>query len=80
MKKIIQKFFQMLLNQHGKSNLSQSKPKIKEKINYFEAKMFYNDLNDPENYYLRVSSNSKNVFVRKDEVTDGNIHKTKTYD
>jgi hypothetical protein len=42
--------------------------------------MFYNDLNDPENYYLRVSSNSKNVFVRKDEVTDGNIHKTKTYD
>ena len=39
--------------------------------------MFYNDLNDPENYYLKVSSNSKNVFVRKDEVTDGNIYKTK---
>ena len=80
MKRIIQKFFQMLLDQNGKSNLNQSKTKIQEKINYFEAKMFYNDLNDPENYYLRVSSNSKNVFVRKDTITDGNIYKTKTYD
>ena len=80
MKKIIQKFFQMLLDQNGKSNLNQSKTKTQEKINYFEAKMFYNDLNDPENYYLRVSSNSKNVFVRKDTITDGNIYKTKTYD
>lgn len=70
----------MLLDQNGKSNLNQSKTKIQEKINYFEAKMFYNDLNDPENYYLRVSSNSKNVFVRKDTITDGNIYKTKTYD
>ena len=80
MKKIIQKFFQMLLNHNGKSNLNQSKTKTQETIKYFEAKMFYNDLNDPENYYLKVSSNSKNVFVRKDEVTNGNIYKTKTYD
>ena len=75
MKKIIQKFFQMLLNQNGKSNLNQSKTKTKETINYFEAKMFYNDLNDPENYYLKVSSSEKNVFVRKNEVEkNGNLY------
>ena len=68
----------MLSNPSGKSNLS--KVKTKETINYFEAKMFYNELDDPENYYLRVSSTQKNIFVRKEDATDGKIYKTKKYD
>lgn len=44
-------------------------------VRYFEARYFYNDLDDPENYYLRVSSSEKNVFVRKDEVEkNGNLY------
>ena len=44
-------------------------------VRYFKAKYFYNDLDDPENYYLKVSSSEKNVFVRKDEVEkNGNIY------
>ena len=35
-------------------------------------------MNDPENYYLKVSSSEKNVFVRKDEVEkNGNNIKLK---
>ena len=65
----------MLLNQNGKSNLNRSKIPTQETINYFEAKVFYNDLDDPENYYLKVSSSEKNVFVRKDEVEkNGNLY------
>ena len=37
-------------------------------VRYFKARYFYNDLDDAENYYLKVSSSEKNVFVRKDEV------------
>ena len=77
MKKIIQKFFQMLLNPSGKSNLNQSKVNKAQPINvrYFEARYFYNDLDDAENYYLKVSSSEKNVFVRKDEVKkNGNLY------
>lgn len=77
MKKIIQKFFQMLLNPSGKSNLSQSKLNKTQpnNVRYFKAKYFYNDLDDPENYYLKVSSSEKNVFVRKDEVEkNGNLY------
>ncbi len=73
MKKIIQKFFQMLLNPRGKSNLkskNQKKNLRSESVQYFEARMFYNDLDNQEDYYLRVSSTSKNEFVRKDEVDD----------
>ena len=39
-----------------------------EDVRYFDAKMFYHDLDNPEDYYLRVSSIEKNRFVRKDEV------------
>jgi len=73
MKKIIQKFFQMLLNPRGKLNLkskNQKKNLRSESVQYFEARMFYNDLDNQEDYYLRVSSTSKNEFVRKDEVDD----------
>ena len=39
-------------------------------VHYFDAKMFYNDLDNPEDYYLRVSPADENRFVRKDEVDD----------
>ena len=39
-------------------------------VHYFDAKMFYNDLDNPEDYYLRVSPAEENRFVRKDEVDD----------
>ncbi len=63
----------MLLNPRGKLNLkskNQKKNLRSESVQYFEARMFYNDLDNQEDYYLRVSSTSKNEFVRKDEVDD----------
>ena len=77
MKKIIQKFFQMLSNPSGKLNLSQRKVSKTQpnNVRYFKAKYFYNDLDDVENYFLRVCSSEKNVFVRKDEVEkNGNLY------
>ena len=63
----------MLLNPRGKLNLkskNQKKNLRSESVQYFEARMFYNDLDNQEDYYLRVSSTSKNEFVRKDVVDD----------
>tara|TARA_A100001037_G_scaffold63293_1_gene55364 strand:+ start:70476 stop:70700 length:225 start_codon:yes stop_codon:yes gene_type:complete len=73
MKKIIQKFFQMLSGPSGKLNLKNKNRKKNlrsESVQYFEAKMFFNDLDNPDDYYLRVSSTSKNEFVRKDTLND----------
>ena len=39
-------------------------------VHYFEATGFYNDLDNPEDYYLKVSPTEENRFVRKDEVDD----------
>ena len=39
-------------------------------VSYFDTKHFHNDLQNPEDYYLRVSSTEKNIFVRKDEIDD----------
>jgi hypothetical protein len=69
MKKIIQKFFQMLSGPSGKLNLknkNQKKNLRSESVQYFEARMFFNDLDNPDDYYLRVSSSEKNEFVKKD--------------
>lgn len=77
MKKIIQKFFQMLSNPSGKLKLkSNQNPNLQKchNVRYFEARMFYNDLDDPEDYYLKVSSSEKNEFVKKDTIKNGNIH------
>lgn len=73
MKKIIQKFFQMLSDPSGKLNLKNKNRKKNlrsESVQYFEARMFFNDLDNPDDYYLRVSSTSKNEFVRKDKIDD----------
>ena len=40
----------------------------REEVHYFDTKHFYNDLENPEDYYLKVVRNGKNEFVRKDEV------------
>ena len=41
-----------------------------EDVSYFDTKHFRNDLENPEDYYLKVVRNGKNEFVRKDEVDD----------
>ena len=51
--------------------LEKPKPKsFDTNVHYFDATMFYNDLDNPEDYYLRVSPTEENRFVRKDEVDD----------
>lgn len=39
-------------------------------VHYFEATGFYNDLDNPKDYYLKVVPGGDNEFVRKDEVDD----------
>ena len=39
-------------------------------VHYFEATGFYNDLDNPKDYYLKVVPDGDNEFVRKDEVDD----------
>ncbi len=59
----------MRLNQNGKLNLkkgNQKKNLRSESVHYFEARMFFNDLDTPDDYYLRVSSMKQNEFVKKD--------------
>ena len=46
------------------------KPKTSEDVHYFEATGFYNDLDSPGDYYLKVVPRGDNEFVRKDEVDD----------
>ena len=41
-----------------------------EDVHYYEATTFYNDLENPEEYYLKVVPRGDNEFVRKDEVDD----------
>jgi hypothetical protein len=43
-------------------------PEQREDVHYFEATGFYNDLDNPEDYYLKVAPREENEFVRKDEV------------
>ena len=59
----------MLLSPSGKLNLKDKRTQSQsDSVKYFEAKTFFNDLDNPDEYYLKVSSVGKNVFVRKDEV------------
>jgi|TARA_B110000495_G_scaffold184926_1_gene182330 hypothetical protein len=38
-------------------------------IHYFDAKHFFNDLDNQEDYYLKITPGKEHEFVRKDEVT-----------
>ena len=42
----------------------------REDTHYFDTKYFFNDLESPEDYYLKVTSGKENKFVRKDEIND----------
>ena len=55
-----------------KNDLGKSKKRIEsqEDVHYFEATGFYNDLDNPKDYYLKVVPGGDNEFVRKDEVDD----------
>ena len=60
----------MLLNPSGKLNLKRKNNQTQNNsIKYFEARTFFNDLDNPNEYYLKVSSTEKNFFVRKDEIS-----------
>ena len=41
-----------------------------EDIHYFNAKHFRNDLENQEDYYLKITPGKEHEFVRKDEVDD----------
>ena len=41
-----------------------------EDVSYYDAKHFRNDLENQEDYYLKVVRGGENEFVRKDEVDD----------
>ena len=41
-----------------------------EEVHYFDAKHFYHDLDNEEDYYLKIVPGGENEFVRKDEVDD----------
>jgi len=62
----------MLLNQNGKSKSRSKNKKVKtDDAKYFPAKYFYNDLDNEDEYYLKVSPSEDNRFVRKDAVDNG---------
>jgi len=62
----------MLLNQNGKSkSRSKNKKVTTDDAKYFPAKYFYNDLDNEDEYYLKVSPSEDNRFVRKDSVDNG---------
>ena len=74
MKKIIKAFFRMLLNQRGRSNLrrggKKTNPQKSDSVHYFEAKHFFNDLDNQEDYYLKITPGKEHEFIRKDEIDD----------
>ena len=41
-----------------------------EDIHYFDAKHFFNDLENQDDYYLKITPGKEHEFVRKDEVDD----------
>tara|TARA_B100002019_G_scaffold270377_1_gene263923 strand:+ start:618 stop:776 length:159 start_codon:yes stop_codon:yes gene_type:complete len=45
-----------------------------EDVRYFEARYFHNDLDKEDDYYLKVSSCKKNVFVKKEDISNGRIY------
>ena len=71
MNKTLRKFFQTLLNPSGKWKLKKSKPKSQSKqtdVKYYDAKYFYNNLENENDYYLRISSCEENRFIKKNEI------------
>lgn len=66
----------MLSNQSGKPNSkSNNLQNQRESVKYFDARHFYNDLDNPDDYYLMVGSNgSENKFVKKDTVKNGKLY------
>jgi hypothetical protein len=66
----------MLSNLRGKLNLRKNRqtrevPKD-DPVHYFDAKHFFNDLENQEDYYLKITPGKEHEFVRKDEVNRPN--------
>jgi hypothetical protein len=66
----------MLSNQSGKKRLKNKQSQSKcESVKYFDARHFYNNLDNQDDYYLMVRSNgSENKFVKKDTVKNGKLY------
>ena len=67
MKRIIKMFFQLPSNLVGKLKSKNPKTNLQknELVQYFEAKHFFNDLDIPDDYYLRVSPIEKKYICKK---------------
>ena len=75
----MKQFFRILLNPSGRLNSTKQIPNPQATNNamtppshvYFEAKSFHNNLDNENDYYLKLSKiGEKNIFVRKDEIND----------
>ncbi len=66
----------MLSNQSGKPNLKSNNPQRQsDSVKYFDARHFYNDLDNQDDYYLMVGSGgSENRFVKKDTIKNGKLY------
>lgn len=64
-KKMLKKFRKWVMWIFTKSPV-----KAPEDAHYFDAKHFHNDLENQEDYYLKVVRGGENEFVRRDEVDD----------
>lgn len=45
-------------------------PESPEDVHYYDAKHFFNDLENQNDYYLKITPGKEHEFVRKDEVDD----------
>ena len=66
----------MLSNQSGKPNLkSNNLQSQRDYVKYFDARHFYNDLDNQDDYYLMTGSDgSENKFVKKDTIKNGKLY------
>lgn len=52
------------------SEKSKKHEESNEGVHYFEASWFFNDLDNEDDYYLKVIPGGETEFVRKDKVDD----------
>ena len=53
-----------------KSEESKKRAESDDEVHYFEASWFFNDLENEDDYYLKVIPGEETEFVRKEEIDD----------
>jgi len=63
-------------NPSGKLKLKSNNPhRQSDSVKYFDARHFYNDLDNQDDYYLMVGSDgSENKFLKKDTIKNGKLY------